>query len=171
MLPVYAIAAASALVIAIPEWRITGMIIFFVSFLNILFLNDLESFMGIHDGAFWTAHDFIVALILFFASGRQTIPLLMSGLLAIFCIFHALLEISVVLEEYSFFWREYVNIILTLNLLQLSFLGWGLWSGVKSYFSNVYARANWMGILRSGLSRRRSHLNNTNYTNDLGSKR
>lgn len=134
MIPVYGIGIAAALVVAIPEWRITGLIVFFASFLNIFFLTSIMQAVQIHNGAFFMFFDGTFALVLFFASGGEKTPLIMSMILAIFFIFHGLLEISVVLGTYSFFWREYANIILTLNLLQLSFLVWGLWSGVRNYW-------------------------------------
>jgi len=134
MIPVYAIGVVSALVVALPKWRITGLIIFFASFLNIFFLTSIMEAVHTHNGAFFMFYDGTFALILFFSSGGEKTPLIMSMILAIFFIFHGLLEISVLLGTYSFFWREYANIILTLNLIQLSFLVWGLWSGVRNYW-------------------------------------
>jgi len=134
MLPVYAIGVVSALVVAIPEWRVTGLIVFFASFLNIFFLDSIMGAVNTHNGAFFMFYDGMFAVTLFLASGGERTPLIMSAILALFVIFHGLLEISVVLGEYSFFWREYANIILTLNLLQLSFLVWGLSSSVRNYW-------------------------------------
>lgn len=136
MIPVYAIGVVSALVVTLPEWRTTGLIVFFASFLNIFFLNSIIASVQTHMGAFFMFYDGLFAMILFTVSNGQKIPIIMSIILAVFVIFHGLLEISVTLQSYSFFWREYANIILTLNLVQLSFLIWGVSSGVRTFLVN-----------------------------------
>lgn len=131
-LPLYGILALSVLVMAIPKWFITGRIVAIFTLINLVFIDEIEIFAGDNLGATFLVFDAIIIIYLFFKSDGESVPLWMCVILFFFSAAHFGLQLSMYAHVYSFFWREYVNIIFSLNLLQLSYLSWGFWSGVRS---------------------------------------
>lgn len=121
----------------IDKMRLTSLIVLLFTFINIMFVEKIETFTGLDFGNFWFRYDMIVVFLILLINGRRCFPLLMASLFLIGCKFHyeiaGYLEVQIGLTDDQYY--SYLTSIFIMNCLQILLLFWGAYDVYKFYRS------------------------------------
>ena len=142
------------LVVFVPEWRRTALIIFIAAFANVLYAPIVDAAAALGDQRATIAHVFadfitILALLKWGSRGKFTArnifkkaggaKFLQAGILTAFMTWNLALLLDYKSSPYPIY-ESYSQVIFALNIVQILFISGGIYAGANSILEGVRQR-------------------------------